>query len=184
MSVTKVINIEVRDAELQQLEKELDKVGASFSNVEQETQKTSKGLKDVADNGGAIATLDSLTGGLASRVRDAAEATKLFSFNLKGVRAALIATGIGAFVVALGVVVAYWDEISDFVTGVNKKLEIQNELLNQNISNSEFELSLLEAKEKLLIAEGKSTEEIVQQKRKVILLQQEQNMLLLENNTG
>jgi len=181
MSVTKVINIEVRDAELQGLENDLNKVGKQFDKVDSEAKKASTSIKDVGDNGGAIALLDELTGGLATKVRDAAEASKLFSFNLKAVRTALIATGIGAFVVALGVIVSYWDEITDFVNGVNRGLEIQNELLNTQISQLSGELSLLNAKEKLLIAEGKSTEEITQQKRKILILQQEQNKLLIDN---
>lgn len=88
-------------------------------------------LGNVRDNGGAIAVLDSVTGGLATRVRDAAEATKLFNFSLKGTKTALIATGIGAFVVALGLVVAFWDEIVEFVTQTNQKLEDQLVLIEK-----------------------------------------------------
>ena len=91
------------------------------------------GFEEVTKNGGAIAILDQLTGGLASRVSDSFEATKLFNFSLKGMRTALIATGVGAFVVALGVIVTYWDEITDFISGASKKLQEyidkQNQLL-------------------------------------------------------
>ena len=125
MSVTKVINIEVRDAELKQLENELNKVGASFNQVEGESKKASKGIKDVGENGGAISTLDSLTGGLATRIRDAAEASKLFNVNLKATRAALLATGIGAFVVVLGTVAVLWDDIVAAIQDVNGKLQKQ-----------------------------------------------------------
>lgn len=47
-------------------------------------------------------------------------------------RQALIATGIGAFIVALGLVVAYWEEIVEFITGANAELE-KNLALNEQI---------------------------------------------------
>lgn len=40
-------------------------------------------------------------------------------------RAALTATGIGIFIVALGTIVAYWDEISEAIGLTNKQLDIQ-----------------------------------------------------------
>jgi len=183
MSQKKVIELvtELDSKGLDELNTGLNKVDKSSKNVEVQSEKTASSIKKVGENGGAISTLDSLTGGLATRIRDAAEASQLFNGSLKATRGALIATGIGAFVVALGVVVAYWDEIVDYVNGVNKALEAQNEIINRNLDTLDFEIKLLEAKESLLEAEGKSTEEIVQQKRKIILLQQEQNELLLEN---
>ncbi|MEO2052739.1 MAG: hypothetical protein ABGX00_13325, partial [Allomuricauda sp.] len=105
--VTKVLHIEVNDGELDELNRELSKTKKNIDNVEGSSQKADNALKKVGDNGGAISTLDALTGGLATRIRDAAEASKLFG---KQFRTALVATGIGALVAALGFVVAYWDE--------------------------------------------------------------------------
>ena len=103
MSQKKVIELvtELDPKGLNQLDAGLKKVDKSSKDVEVQSKKTSKSLKDVGDNGGAISTLDSITGGLATRIRDAAEASKLFNGNLKATRGALIATGIGAFVVAV-----------------------------------------------------------------------------------
>ena len=131
MSVTKVINVEVQSGDLNQLNSDLQKVEKSFKKVEKEADKTTQELKEIGDNGGAIAILDELTGGLATKLRDAGEASKLFNFSLKGTRKALIATGIGAFVVALGTVVAYWDEIIDFIKGANTELEKQKRIIEQ-----------------------------------------------------
>ena len=47
----------------------------------------------------------------------ATAATKLFG-NVS--RKALIATGIGAFVVVLGTIIAYWDDITAAITGVSQ----------------------------------------------------------------
>jgi len=122
MAVEKVINVKVNDSDLQGLNSELQKTAQSFDKVDKEAKQASASVDEVTKNGGAIAILDQLTGGLATRFRDAYEASRLFSFSLKGMRTALIATGIGALVVALGLVVAYWDDIVDFVTQANEKL--------------------------------------------------------------
>ena len=103
-----------------------------LNNQQKKASKQNKAsIKETLDNGGAVALLDTVTGGLASRTRDAFEATKLFNFSLKGTKTALIATGIGAFVVALGLVVAYWDDIVDFITQANAKLQKQIDLGKQ-----------------------------------------------------
>jgi hypothetical protein len=54
--------------------------------------------------------------------------------TLKG---AIIATGIGALAVALGTVIAYWDEISDAITGATKETKAYGEA--QKEANSEIE---------------------------------------------
>lgn len=181
MAVEKQVNIKVTEKGLDEVNKDLVSLDRNLNKVDSEAKKTSKSIDEVAGNGGAIAILDSLTGGLATRMRDAYEATKLFNFSLKGTKTALLATGIGAIVVALGLIVAYWDDIVGYITGANKELERQIELNNKTLDNLDFELSLLEEKEKILKLEGKSTKEIRKQKEAVILLQQEENALLLEN---
>lgn len=158
--VTKTININVRDSELDDLNDSLGRTKKNIDNVEGSAKKADAGLKKVGDNGGAIATLDTFTGGLATRIRDAAEASKLFSFSLKGVQAAIIATGIGAFVVLLGLMVAYWGEIKGAVTGVSAELEDQIELQTEISRQSEVQLKNFEAGENILRLQGKTEEQI------------------------
>lgn len=168
MATNVTLNLKVNDNELDDLNKELNSVRNNINKVERASDDASNGLKKVGDNGGAISTLDAFTGGLATRIRDAAEASKLFSINLKGVQAALVATGIGAFVVALGLVVAYWDEIKGTVTGVNYELEEQIELQNEITKQANFQLELLEAGENSLRLQGKSEQEIIELKKQRI----------------
>ena len=139
-----ILRIKVDDSDLGSVQKHVESLGGSFEEVNEEASKAKTSIKDVGENGGAIAVLDSLTGGLATRIRDAAEASKLFNTNLKATRAALIATGIGAFVVALGVVVAYWDEIVELVTETNAKLEQQIERQEQIVALTQSQLDLTE----------------------------------------
>lgn len=164
MSVEKVVKVKVvvdGEEQIDGLATGLEKVGKNQKDVADSSKKASVGLKDVGENGGAIAVLDSLTGGLATKIRDAAEASKLFNFSLKGMRTALIATGIGALVVALGLVVAYWDDIVDFITGANKALERQRELLEINAKLFDAQIDAINAEKKLRESQGLSTDQLI-----------------------
>ena len=70
---------------------EVNKLDKSLEKVGNESKKADSQLKKVGDNGGAIAVLDSLTGGLATRIRDAAEASKLFGATTKATTVATTA---------------------------------------------------------------------------------------------
>ncbi len=157
----------------------------SLNNEQSKSNKLNKtGAKDVLDNGGAIALLDTVTGGMASRTRDAFEATKLFNLSLKGTRKALIATGVGAFVVALGLIIAYWDDIIDLISGASKKLQKQIDLGKERIGDLSFELEILEIQKKTLDAQGKSTVNISKQVKETLetqLLQTEAQLEILRS---
>lgn len=153
----------------------------SLDSVAESGQKVSTSFEDVASNGGAIAILDSLTGGLASRMRDTLEATKLFNVSLKGTRTALIATGVGAFVVALGAVVAYWDEIVAFIKGANDELKDTIALNQKNLTEIDHQVGQLELQKQILEANGQSTKGINKDIEEAILLRQEENRQLTEN---
>ena len=166
MALRKVIEIDVdasgANSEIEKLDKNLGKVDGS-------SKKADSSLSKVGDNGGAIAILDSLTGGLATKIRDAAEASKVFNFSLKGTRTALISTGIGAFVVALGLVVAYWDDIVNFIKGANMALETQKGLLNEQSTILDGQLGIVQAQLTLAKKQGKNTDELVQKERQLLM---------------
>jgi len=159
----------------------LNNTSSSLDSSSNSAKKLASGFGEVKDNGGAIAILDSLTGGLASRVRDAAEATKLFNFSLKGTRKALIATGIGALVVSLGLVIAYWDDIKELISGVNSELKKQEENLQEQLKTQTIQLDLL--KQQIAIEELKNgfNAELTAEYKKQLLLKRETNIADLEN---
>jgi len=169
MANTVIVNVEANTASatanITSTTVAVDNLTKAEQKLNNESQKVASGFEDVTKNGGAIAILDQLTGGLASRVRDTAEATKLFNFSLKGMRTALIATGIGAFIVALGLVVAYWDEIVEFITGANKSLQLQIDLKNEYIEGLDYELTVLKAQQDLAKAQGGFNKELAAQQR-------------------
>ena len=180
MSNTVVVNVQANTsaatADITTTTVAVDNLTKANKKLNNETEQVASGFEDVTKNGGAIAILDQLTGGLASRVRDTFEATKLFNFSLKGMRTALIATGIGAFVVLLGTVVAYWDEITDFINGATRDLEKQRAEYERINKQLDTEISLLTQQKELLELQGKPTQEITNELRKQLLLQQEINL--------
>jgi len=165
--------------EIEKLTDSVEDLAQSTKEVTQETDKAAVGFEDVTKNGGAIAILDQLTGGLASRVRDSYEATKLFNFSLKGMRTALIATGIGAFVVALGVVVSYWDEIKDFISGASKKLQEYIDKQNQLLKDVRTELTILQKQKELADLRGDSIDAINKKIEQSLLLEKQETLALL-----
>lgn len=87
----------------------------------------------------------------------ATAATKLFGSVSKK---ALIATGIGAFVVALGTVVAYWDDIVGFVEGTNDAIEESNKELEEQLGIQEGIIGVLESEKALIEAQDGNTTEV------------------------
>ena len=140
------------------------------------------------ENTNIIRGVDKLTGGYATKIIKLKKgfvsgfgAIKKFVKGLSGIKKALIATGIGALVIGLATVIAYWDEITALFDNGSKALQKQAKEHKENISLSDDQLVLLENQEKILKLQGVSTENIVAEKKKVLLLQAEENSLLLDN---
>ena len=83
---------------------------------------------------------------------------------LAGIRTGLAATGIGVFVVALGTVVAYWDDIKAAVSGVSDEQSKLNAKTEANLKASEEKISALDKQDNILKLQGKSEKEILQYK--------------------
>lgn len=88
-------------------------------------------------------------------------------------RTALIATGIGALVVAVGLLVAYWDDIVSLVSGVSKETAKLTKDLAKQEETQKRALTLLNSSTNTLKLQGKSQLEINKLKQK------ELNSLLL-----
>ena len=151
------------------------------------TSAVKEGQKAQKENTNIIKGIDKLTGGYATKIIKLKKgfvsgfgAVQNFVKSLSGIKKALIATGIGALVVGLATVVAYWEEITALFDNGSKALQKQADEQRKNVQLSGNQLSLLEQQEKILGLQGKSTEHIVAEKRKVLLLQQEQNEALLK----
>jgi hypothetical protein len=84
--------------------------------------------------------------------------------SLNGIKGAIAATGIGLLVIALGAVVAYWDDIKEAVSGVSDEQTKLNEKTTANLEASEAKVSALDKQDNILKLQGKSEKEILQLK--------------------
>jgi hypothetical protein len=87
---------------------------------------------------------------------------------LSGIRSGIAATGIGLFVVALGTIVAYWDDIKKAVSGVSEEQQKLNELNQKNAEAQIEKLNAIEGQTNQLKLQGKSEKEILEIKNRQI----------------
>lgn len=132
------------------------KIDGLNKSVEDTTKSTDSLTDSITSNGGAMSVLDSVTGGYASRLKDAYEASNVFkrstdgmtvsqrAYNavvgtstgsLKTFRLALAATGIGAIIVLLGVLIANWDRLTGALNRAEKAQIEVNRAINQGTIN-------------------------------------------------
>jgi hypothetical protein len=81
---------------------------------------------------------------------------------LKGIRTAIGATGIGLLVIALGTIVAYWDDIKEAVSGVSSEQEALNVKTEENLKMSEEKVAALDKQDNILKLQGKTEKQILQ----------------------
>lgn len=161
----------------------------------EEAQKEISGVQGALDafnettdeNRDAVALLDKATGGAISSfkrfqkgVTQGIVAVKGLNKSFKGMRTALIATGIGVFVVALGAIVTYWDDIVGFISGataeqerLNREAQISKDLLNDEVDLLFKQLNLQELK-------GESIDETLATLKKTLQIQKEKLLIELQ----
>ena len=79
---------------------------------------------------------------------------------LKGIKTGVAATGIGVFLVAIGAIVAYWDEIKSFVDGTTEGQREQIELLGEGDEILKSQRTTMQQEVQLLNAQGATEGEI------------------------
>ncbi len=171
-----VTNIDDAKVALQQLEAQAKEAGNAADGAADDFDKLGDASKDAGEAGeGAISVLDEATGGLASRFKNVitgvgkmGKALKTsFKAGVQGassLKKAIIATGIGALVVALGLIVAYWDDIKGLVSGVTAEQKKLNAESEANVKAQQDALDAISAQENSLRLAGKSEDEIRQLK--------------------
>lgn len=118
---------------------------------------------------GAIA----LTQGISSMKALRNDATDLFNAvkvggvnAFKALQKAIGATGIGLILVALGTLVAYWDDIKAAISGVSEEQEKLNAQAQENVRIQGLKKQSLNDQDNILKLQGKSEKEILQIKLK------------------
>ena len=123
-------------------------------------------------------TLQKVQGAMAlsqglSQLKDIGKVGEQLKISFKGLTAgvdgfkkALISTGIGALVVAVGLLVAYWDDIKGLVSGVSSEQEKLNEKSKENLKAQEEKLDAIDGQSNQLKLQGKSEKDILNLKVK------------------
>jgi len=162
------------EADIERLKDALQELDVATEEVEKSQTRYSGAIRK---SNPVVQKLDSLTGGLVTTFLDLSDSVKKANISLQATRTALIATGIGAFVVAVGLLVAYWDDIDSWVRGVNRRLEkqlVQYELITKEIEHQEKllknEQTLAELREESATELLKKEQDLVKEKRKTLKL--------------
>jgi hypothetical protein len=80
---------------------------------------------------------------------------------LSGIRTGIAATGIGLLLVALGGIVAYWDDIKEAVNGVSAEQESLNAKVQTNLEAEQAKLDTIGSQDNVLKLQGKSEKDIL-----------------------
>ena len=83
---------------------------------------------------------------------------------LKGIRTGIAATGIGLLLVAVGSLVAYWDDIKEAVKGVSSEQEKITKKIAEDVKLSEEKVSQLDKQDNILKLQGKTERQILEYK--------------------
>jgi hypothetical protein len=99
------------------------------------------------------------------------------SKSFKGLKAAILATGIGALIVGVGLLITYWDDIAKAIRGASFEQDLYNDVSKTALDNVAKELSAADKLKKVLDDESKTREE----KNKAIKELQKEYPSLLSN---
>jgi hypothetical protein len=106
-----------------------------------------------------------------SQLKDIGKVGEQLQLSFKGLTAgangfkkALISTGIGALVVAVGLLVTYWEDIMALVGGVSKEQKKLNEETQQDLVIQQEKLDAIDGQTNQLKLQGKTEAEILQLK--------------------
>lgn len=153
-----------------------NKAVEALNNLENKLEDVSKAGQK---NREGFQVLDQATGGYAGKVKELSGSVKGvitgakgFIKTLKGIKGALISTGIGALVVALGLIVAYWDDIKGLVDGTTRAQREGLAEAEKLRDVTQQQLDITSSMENTLKAQGKTEKEIrdlkIQQTNEVI----------------
>ena len=148
--------------------------------------------KALSGQKGIMSALNKVTGGisgqiisLATSLKTAGVAAQTFIRGLSGMQKALLATGVGALVVALGTIVAYWDEITGAISGASA--ETKNLVAKQQeiVAEAERNVRVATSQDNILKQQGMSEFDILEYKRKQTaeLIKQIELQILLNNQS-
>lgn len=134
---------------------------ALFGNESKDFEKTMiklQGAMALAQGLEGLGKVQQQFGAIFSQVVSGAK--KAFA----AIRAGIGSTGIGLIVLALGAIVAYWDEIKEAVSGVSKEQKDLLKNTEKTVEANQKSYDNISASENILKQQGKTEKEILQMK--------------------
>jgi len=168
-----LVRLVVDDTQLEQTEQEIKKLGGSIEKVEKTTKKAGSNISDSFDKADDAA--NNLQGGVEGAAKQVQVLGKAAKTSGAAMRSALIATGIGALIVAVGFLVDNWEAIADAIDDSNKKLREQIELSKKAQETSKLRLDLINSEIKLNEKLGIGNEKLQEQRIEIVKTLREQN---------
>jgi hypothetical protein len=196
MAIEKNIDINVNARGIENATKKVEALENTLGNIDSNNRSVTRSFQNstsaVLENGGAMGLLNDLTGGVAMTFKDAVEASGLFGGSLgklstawsgmgKAAKLAIASTGIGLLVVAVGALVAYWDDIEQAITGSNVEMQKQIDLSKQRVDLSQKDLDSISKTENILKLQGKTEREILEIKKAKTAQTIKDTIIYLEN---
>ena len=136
---------------INRVQKSLDKL-----NKVQAKNRDATRLLDKA-TGGAVTKFQDLQKGVTQGIKGIGGLSKSF----KGLKGAIAATGIGLLVVALGTIVAYWDDIKALVSGVTREQKDLLVVQQESVAETEKGFNLISQTTNLLKESGATEKDIL-----------------------
>lgn len=87
---------------------------------------------------------------------------------LQGIKNGIAATGIGLLLVALGTIVAYWDDIKAAVSGVSEDQKKYNAAVAEDVKAQKAKMDTMDKQDNILKLQGKTEKQITELKIKQI----------------
>jgi hypothetical protein len=177
-----VVKLIVQDGEVEQATKEINKLNDSVNDVNSSTKKTGETLGNTMDSAGQSA--NNLSDGVQGAARQVRVLGKAAKTSGKAMRSALISTGIGALVIAVGLLVENWEAIGKAIGLINPSIEQQLEVLKEIDKSTQIRVDLLDKEINLATKQGKATEQLQKQRInlvKILQQQKKEQLLLLES---
>ena len=160
------INLQL-EANTKEAEKRVEKLNDKVKDTGRSARKAGKDLSAGMQLGNeGVRQLDRLTGGLASKLVAVGKAAKLSG---KAMKSALISTGIGAAVVAIGLIVEHWDAIGEALGFINKDLERQKALNDELLTSVDSQLGLLQKEQKYNEQRGIDNAENLEKQKQILI---------------
>ena len=131
-----VVKLIVDDGQVEQATKDIEKLGGSIQKVETTSKKAGANIGESLD--GATEASGNLQGGIEGAINQVVVLGKAAKTSGKAMRSALIATGIGALVVAVGLLVENWEAIGKSIGLITPTLDFGDHVIKLSIGIRPF----------------------------------------------